>query len=251
MSSEVITLVSSAWSPLVTSGLYELYKEKIGFNVAIYGSTGGILDAHACVLMAVSPTLKTWLAGDPIQGCHSVEINSITCDTWTLLLEFIYAGTASVSRDALDDVYSAAENLQLHLLMDACREKMADDTTESDAQPTTISQQTRVTKASCTSIMPLSGESKYKLSSSSNGSHGGGSHRVAEVTSAMSAMSAEAEKAEDEKSWSDDSGNGSVNQPTGGEIKSETKREPRNQPSNESRGGEQPLDLTKALTSKL
>lgn len=117
---ESVEVKASDWGPQMCKGLKELYDEKIGCNVAIYGSDGGILDGHACVLMAVSPTLKTWLAGDPIQGCHSVEIDTITCDTWRLLLQFMYTGKVSVEKDIMHELIDAAEKLGIVELMNAC-----------------------------------------------------------------------------------------------------------------------------------
>ena len=166
---DIVELSSSRWAPVIASGLHELYKEKVGFNVAIYGSTGGILDAHACVLMAASPTLKTWLAGDPIQGCHSVEIDTITCATWSILLDFIYAGQASVSRQALQDVCNAADKLQMSLLAKACREELSSD--DNDLPPL-ISQRHVIARSSRASIMPITSDAsmKHKLATPSQSS---------------------------------------------------------------------------------
>ena len=95
------------------------------------------MDAHACVLMAVSPTLKTWLAGDPIQGCHSVEMESISCETWGTLLDFIYSGTVSVESDQVQSVLEAAEKLQMQSLVRVCADAMntSSSQTGSDLPP--------------------------------------------------------------------------------------------------------------------
>ena len=122
--SDTVQLEAPHWAPHMCRGLKELYDEKIGCNVAIYGSDGGILDGHACVLMAASPTLKTWLAGDPIQSCHSVEIDTITCDTWRFLLDFIYSGRVKVEKDVVHEVMDAAEKLGMAELSAVCKKSL-------------------------------------------------------------------------------------------------------------------------------
>ena len=150
-----VELTSPGWNSVVYRGLLDLYREKVGFNVAIYGGDGGVLDAHACVLMAASPTLKTSMASDPIQGCHSVEISSISCDTWKLLLDFIYAGTVTVDASALDDVRHAAEQLQMTSLVQACRTSSAqNDAVHANDRLVVDVKSEPVLKSSPISLMP-------------------------------------------------------------------------------------------------
>ena len=238
---EKVTLAAPGWGPLVCQGLLELYREKIGFNVAIYGGDGGVLDAHACVLMAASPTLKTWLASDPIQGCYSVEVSTISCDMWTVLLEFIYSGAVTVKHSLISDVLSAAEKLQMTPLAGACANALrtepdTDDRTalingRDDDRPELIANgHAALNRSMSSSLLPVQTgsdvRSKYRPASSR---HGGTTSSV--VAPANGVNSATFTDDDDARRRTQ-----THSQPTDSEDRKES--------------SEQPLDLTKELSGK-
>ena len=119
--SKTLTVAVSDWTKQLNRGLYSLLGSRVGCNVAIYGSDQQVLNAHACVLMAVSARLRDQLTDDVIQGCHSLEINTITSATWRHLLDFMYTGAMSRDVTDCDSLAEAAQELKLESLTDLIR----------------------------------------------------------------------------------------------------------------------------------
>ena len=93
-------------------------RQSSGFSDVIIQTDGDhIFSAHACVLAAVSPVLKTRL----VANRHYFYAPNITRRTWEILLQYIYSGRLEVSQSAeIPRVLQAGLRLQLIGLSSRC-----------------------------------------------------------------------------------------------------------------------------------
>ena len=105
-----------SWSASLCHTLDDM-RQSSGFSdVTIQTDGDHIFSAHACVLAAVSPVLKTRL----LANRHYFYAPDISRRTWEILLQYIYSGTLEVSVAEIPPVLQAGTRLQLIGLESLC-----------------------------------------------------------------------------------------------------------------------------------
>ena len=105
------------WSRLLCNVLDDMRKRKAFCDTIILADDGHVFTAHACILAAASPVLKTRLKSRDIH----IQIDGISRRTWEILLQFMYRGDITVPDAAeIEEVLKAGLSLCLTGLAELC-----------------------------------------------------------------------------------------------------------------------------------
>ena len=105
------------WSRLLCNVLDDMRKRKAFCDTIILADDGHVFTAHACILAAASPVLKTRLKSRDIH----IQIDGISRRTWEILLQFMYRGDITVLDAAeTEEVLKAGLTLCLTGLAELC-----------------------------------------------------------------------------------------------------------------------------------
>ena len=112
------------WSRLLCNVLDDMRKRKAFCDTIILADDGHVFTAHACILAAASPVLKTRLKSRDIH----IQIDGISRRTWEILLQFMYRGDITVPDAAeIEEVLKAGLSLCLTGLAELCENLFLSD----------------------------------------------------------------------------------------------------------------------------
>ena len=96
-------------------------------DVIIRADNGRVFTAHACVLAAASPVLKTQL----LASHHYLDMSNISDHIWEIMLQFIYTGALKIENTSeIPSVLETCELLELTGLITLCRDLLVDNKQE-------------------------------------------------------------------------------------------------------------------------
>ena len=127
MTSASVLLQGLTWGRNCSHDLATMREKGILCDTTIIGSDNRKMKAHACVLAAASPILKTLLANR--RGCKTIK-SEISSHLWQMILKFVYTSEVLVPLDdimSLKDIHHAAKALDIVGLRDAAREFISED----------------------------------------------------------------------------------------------------------------------------
>lgn len=108
----------NGWSKVLCNALDDMRQRKAFCDTIILADDGHMFTAHACILAAASPVLKTHLMSRDIH----IQIDGITKRSWDVLLQFIYCGHITVLDVAeIEQVLKAGMLLNLTGLAELCK----------------------------------------------------------------------------------------------------------------------------------
>ena len=104
----------------VHNSLYTLQKESAFCDVRLFDAKGYDVPAHACILAAGCPVLKSalllehsnrWLKEDGIK----LRVGGITQKEWLIILEYLYTGRINIGLDSelIRNIHRAARMLKI------------------------------------------------------------------------------------------------------------------------------------------
>ena len=116
----------NGWNTALCNMLDDMRQRKAFCDTIILADNGHVFTAHACILAAASPVLKTRLMSRDIH----IQINGIAKRTWEILLQFIYCGNITIL-DAVEveQVLQAGILLNLTGLSELCKNLFLAETT--------------------------------------------------------------------------------------------------------------------------
>ena len=116
----------NGWNRALCNMLDDMRQRKAFCDTIILTDNGHVFTAHACILAAASPVLKTHLMSRDIH----IQINGIAKRTWEILLQFIYCGNITiVDAVEVEQVLQAGILLNLTGLSELCKNLFLADTT--------------------------------------------------------------------------------------------------------------------------
>lgn len=103
-------------------------RQSSGFSdVIIRADNGHVFTAHACVLAAASPVLKTQL----LASHHYLDMPNISRHMWEVVLQFIYTGNLKIENTSeIPSILETCELLELTGLITLCKDLLMDNKQE-------------------------------------------------------------------------------------------------------------------------
>ena len=111
---------SENWEETLTHQLYDLYRNDVECDVIIHDADGGIIPAHAVVLMTSSLKIKNQLLQSPNCREFSLTVEGIPAKIWLTILDFIYLGKTTIQRADVTAVMEAAKSIGMLQFASRC-----------------------------------------------------------------------------------------------------------------------------------
>lgn len=116
----------NGWNRVLCNVLDDMRQRKAFCDTIILADDGHMFTAHACILAAASPVLKTHLMSRDIH----IQIDGIAKRTWEVLLQFIYCGDIMVlDAEEVEQVLRAGMLLNLTGQAELCKNLFLAETT--------------------------------------------------------------------------------------------------------------------------
>ena len=115
------------WCASLCHTLGDMRQSSSFSDVIIRADNGRVFTAHACVLAAASPVLKTQL----LASHHYLDMSNISDHIWEVMLQFIYTGALKIENTSeIPSILETCELLELTGLITLCRDLLVDNKQE-------------------------------------------------------------------------------------------------------------------------